>query len=292
MPSISVASLEALNQAGVLKFTNKALMVGDGDASPLTTPFDSSAALQAFPAGYYSGGSITTDGVTISADMSADAVNIDQAVAAVRNDVTSDTLSLKVAFAETGNKVVQALFMNQNIADVALTPFFKATRPASGIQPKRRLIMVSEDTLRNIILVQFFGTATVTAKDDLQLARSTATSWGCTLSPVPDNDIIDDDGNPSDMTQWIGGSGWAALAGTLSLSPATATLSLAGTTTQQLTATFGSTDVSSTATYTSSDTDTATVSSSGLVTGEAAGTATITASYEGHSATSSITVTA
>ena len=66
--------------------------------------------------------------------------------------------------------------------------------------------------------------------------------------------------------------------------------------TQQLTATLvladGSTrDVTDTATWTSSDESVATVDSSGLVTAVAEGTATITATTQGLSGTSEITVT-
>jgi uncharacterized protein YjdB len=64
---------------------------------------------------------------------------------------------------------------------------------------------------------------------------------------------------------------------TLSITPATVTLSLAGTNTQQLTVAVTPTGADSDVIYTSSDATKATVSSSGLVTGVAAGSATITA---------------
>lgn len=83
----------------------------------------------------------------------------------------------------------------------------------------------------------------------------------------------------------------------IAVDPTTATLSLAGTTTQQLAVTAtrddGSTDdVSATATYSSSDETKATVDATGLVTAVAAGNATITATYKTKTATCDVTVTA
>lgn len=78
----------------------------------------------------------------------------------------------------------------------------------------------------------------------------------------------------------------------ISVAPTTATLSLAGTTTQQLTATLAPSGATGTVTWTSSDATVAEVSTSGLVTGKAIGTATITATCEGFTATCAVEVTA
>ncbi len=82
----------------------------------------------------------------------------------------------------------------------------------------------------------------------------------------------------------------------LAISPSAKTLAGQNQTVQlAVTATLsdGSTlDVTNSATYTSSNTSSATVSSSGLVTSASPGTAVITATYQGVSSTSTITVTA
>lgn len=78
----------------------------------------------------------------------------------------------------------------------------------------------------------------------------------------------------------------------ITVAPTTATLSLAGTTTQQLTATLAPSGATGTVTWTSSDATVAEVSTSGLVTGKAIGTATITATCEGFTATCAVEVTA
>jgi len=80
----------------------------------------------------------------------------------------------------------------------------------------------------------------------------------------------------------------------VSVAPATATVAVGSTT--QLTATpkdaNGGTLSGRTVTWASSNTSVATVNASGLVTGQVAGTATITATSEGQSGTAAITVTA
>lgn len=213
MPSISVASLEALQTNGVLKLTNKVAMVADYSAGALTAPFDADGLLQALPAGYFSTGSIDTDGFTVSRAMSADATNIDQSVQSVRTDVTSDALTIKVKFAESTNKAVLAIDNNLNIADITMSPTFTATRPASGIQPVRRFILVGEDTLRNVVVVKFLPNVTLSDVGDQQFARSTAILYDHTFTVQPDSILLDADGNPTDCQTWIGGSGWAALVG-------------------------------------------------------------------------------
>ncbi|UVB02979.1 hypothetical protein IVIADoCa2_2 [Xanthomonas phage vB_Xar_IVIA-DoCa2] len=76
----------------------------------------------------------------------------------------------------------------------------------------------------------------------------------------------------------------------LTLAPATASVAVGATT--QLTATVVPADADGTTTYVSSDPGVATVSASGLVTGVAEGSATITATRGSKSDTSDITVTA
>lgn len=77
----------------------------------------------------------------------------------------------------------------------------------------------------------------------------------------------------------------------------TGTLTCAASATSQLTATatvaaLTTSNVSATAVWTTSDATKATVSAAGLVTGVAAGTASITATYSGFSVTKTFTVTA
>ena len=78
----------------------------------------------------------------------------------------------------------------------------------------------------------------------------------------------------------------------ISVAPTTATLSISGGDTQQLTATLSPSGATGTVTWTSSDDTIATVSAAGLVTPVAVGSATITATCEGFNATCAVTVEA
>ena len=78
----------------------------------------------------------------------------------------------------------------------------------------------------------------------------------------------------------------------ISVAPTTATLSLSGTDTQQLTATLAPSGATGTITYTSSDATIAEVTAAGLITAKAIGTATITATCNGKTATCAVEVTA
>ena len=78
----------------------------------------------------------------------------------------------------------------------------------------------------------------------------------------------------------------------ITVAPTTSTLSLSGTTTEQLTATLAPAGATGTITWTSSDDTIAEVSATGLVTAKAVGNATITAACEGFTATCAVTVEA
>ena len=78
----------------------------------------------------------------------------------------------------------------------------------------------------------------------------------------------------------------------VTVAPKTATLSLSGTTTEQLTATLAPSGATGTVAWTSSDDTVATVSNAGLVSAVAVGTATITATCEGKTDTCAVEVTA
>jgi uncharacterized protein YjdB len=102
-------------------------------------------------------------------------------------------------------------------------------------------------------------------------------------------------GNAVRIDDWAGGTTAVAPApvAAVTVSPASASLVVSGT--QQLTATTKDANnnvlVGRTVTWSSGNTAAATVDGNGLVTGVSAGTATITASSEGQSGTSGITVT-
>jgi uncharacterized protein YjdB len=134
------------------------------------------------------------------------------------------------------------------------------------------------------------STATVTFR--AQLLSNANGYWFCVTAVDAAGNSSEDDACNS-YTPPAGTPTQPAVA-TVAISPAAASLAVGAT--QQLTATAkdasGTTISGKTFTWASSNTAVATVNSSGLVTGRAGGTATITASVDGKNGTASITVTA
>ena len=109
------------------------------------------------------------------------------------------------------------------------------------------------------------------------------------------NKVVLQDGSVQFLTDYTGQGELTVAVTGVTVAPATVTLSLAGTSTQQLTPTIAPATASNQAvTYISSAPGVATVSASGLVTAVAVGTATITVTTTdgSHTATSAITVNA
>lgn len=87
-----------------------------------------------------------------------------------------------------------------------------------------------------------------------------------------------------------GGGPWAPALASIAVAPPTASIAVGAT--RQLAVTKSPSNAPGTATYVSSDPTKATVNASGLVTGVAAGTTTITATVGSKTATCAVTVTA
>lgn len=290
MAGSTVEQLQALNAQAVLKFHVGGILFADYDAEcPDPSSLIAADGTLTLPPGYTSAGRLTTDGITRSRSLTVTDTMSWQSLAVVRSDVTADAISLKVKFQEY-NLVTFALREGITLADAASS--FSASgvsnkRDTSGLQPPRRMIALARDTKYNVTLAQICPNVILSAQADEVVGRATELQLDATLNANAD------DAYGTDFATAVNGPGLAALLGTLlTVTPATATLSLSGTNTQQLTVESGATNVTASATYTSSNASIATVSSSGLVTGVAAGSATITATYNGATATSAVTVTA
>lgn len=214
MTGITVESLQALNTQGALKITSKALMCADSTAALVTAPFDVSGNLQALPSGYYSGGIVDTNGFEIDRSLKVSTVMSDQLVQPDRADVDEDAYTVVATFQDTSNLVVQAIDAGVTLASItSLTPFFSGTHRASGVQPNRRIALIGHDTLRDIIVVAHFPNVILNAVAKRSWQRKTEIQYGYTFGTYPDPGLVDQDGNPTDYQFWIGGPGWAALAG-------------------------------------------------------------------------------
>jgi hypothetical protein len=220
MANVTVASLQNVNNDAVLKFQIGAMLVADAGASPLTTPFDPSGLLQAFPAGYQSAGYTDAGGLNVGRAITVSEVTAWQTVQPVRSDVTADKLTLKVKLIET-NPVTLALQEGLTLAATTMTPTFSNARDSQGLQPQRRVILIAEDTAHDVIMVRYLPNAKLTAiSSDESYQRATELTYDFQLDAYPSPDLLDASGNPTDSQFWFGGSGWATLAGELVTAPA------------------------------------------------------------------------
>lgn len=291
MPTaMTVAQLAAIQETAVLKFHNGAAFFADTTAPHVTSLFDSSGNFSGqLPAGYYSGGGTDASGLTISRAISMTDANIWQSTEPVRSDKTADKRQIKVKLSET-TRVSQALQESVPISAITWdgTPLQIDHDPYAD-EPERRVLLLAQDTTRNIIFARYFPRVKVTAFADQSMQRATEYMYDLTFDAYKDNTF------GTSSCWFAGGTGWAGLVAagtTITVTPTTATLSLAGVKTQQLAVTSGATNVTGSATFVSSNPAVATVNSSGLVTGVSAGTATVTSSYAGATATTAVTVTA
>lgn len=208
----TVAALQGLDANAVLKFQVGALLIADDDAPLLTSPFDVSGVLQAFPVGYKSAGLTNTDGISLGRAITVAEVNAWQTVQPVRADVTDDKLSIKVKFQET-NPVTLAIQEGIRMADIDTSgSVFTNVRDGQGFQPKRRVIMIAEDQLRSVIVIRHLPNCILTQMgSDQQYQRGNELIYDYQLDAYPDPALLDADGNPSDSQFWIGGSGWTGI---------------------------------------------------------------------------------
>jgi len=214
MAGVSVASLQALNSAAVLKFQVGGLLIADESAAipDESTLVDAATGNVTVPVGYVSGGLVTTDGLTFARSLSADKTMSWQSLAAVRSDVTEDSLQVKVKFQET-NAVTLALQEGLTLA-AATTALsgagFNSRRDTSGTQPKRRIILIAQDTKLGITLARILPNSSYAGQGDQAHNRGTELQYDATF------DCLYDAVYGSDEGLAIGGPGWAALAGTTS----------------------------------------------------------------------------
>lgn len=287
----TVQSLQNLRNDLILRFSVGAAIFADYSAPAPADLFDATGTtLQPLPAGYQSAGLTTTDGITTTRNVTMDEVMSWQSAEAQRSDVTADSLTFAAKFQEH-NPTVLALQENQLLSAIpALGQRVTIDRTEDMKQPLRRCVLLGYDTTNDVVVARFLPKVKVSQPGNPQWQRAGVTEHDMTLNSYFDYTY----GTSSRF--FLGGAGWLALQPTppvLTAAPSSITLSLAATPhTRQLTVTSGATDVTSTATYLSSQPSVATVSAAGLVTAVAVGQSTVTATYSGRSTTVLVTVTA
>ena len=152
--------------------------------------------------------------------------------------------------------------------------------------PGETNVTEADDTSANGQQIVFTGVSTVHKFAEIGNIPAKSTVVNTSVNPIADTDFFGTVQTPDTISD-------APIVVTgISVAPTTATLSLSGTATEQLTATLTPSGATGTVTWTSSDDTIATVSSAGLVTGVAVGNAVITAACEGFTATCTVTVEA
>ncbi len=257
--------------------------------------FDStSGELQALPSGHKDVGYTSDDGAQWSRSVDTSDITSWGTTETTRSDITSDVTTLQLACQET-NAVTIAQYMGIQVSSMtpAANGALMVPKPNIGTAQYRQVWAIAVDIGDGgeIYIIRYLPRAKVTDYDDSPFANGDdPIMWPVTYTGYHDSEL-----GYSDALMF-GGPGWLALQAAMgfsqvSVSPASMTLTASSSETQQLTVTADGADVTGSALFTSSDSSVATVSSSGLVTAVASGTTTVTATYEGGTAESTVTVT-
>jgi hypothetical protein len=177
----------------------------DASASPPTLGGE----LLALPTGFYDGGYITTDGGTISRDISTADVNSVQTAEFTRSDIETDQSTFQVVFQETSN-VTWALQFNEEFANMpAKGERLDFHRDRSGVQPRRRLLILTQDGVGDqaVYRVEFGPNVQITDTDDRSLQRSDEEQNSFTFTPYFDRNYVYTDA----AGKQVNGTSWRAL---------------------------------------------------------------------------------
>jgi uncharacterized protein YjdB len=199
---------------------------------------------------------------------------------------TPQTLEVRAVDGETGEPVVFASFRATALAQEPVASVTVAPASATvSVGSTQQLTATTRDAGGNVLT----GRAVTWSSSNTSVA--TVSASGLVTAQAGGTATITATSEGKSGTASITVNGSSAVA-TVGVAPATATVAVGGT--RQYTATLrdaqGNVLTGRTVTWSSSNTAVATVSASGLVTAQAGGTATITATSEGKSGSASITV--
>lgn len=211
MPTTTVESLQALNNANVLKIHVGAAIFGDITAPLITSLFAADGSLNTLPSGYFSAGLTDTSGITTNRSITVDEVMSWQSVEPQRADVSQDKLQVAVKFQETANPVVAAIQEGQTIDAVqtaaAGNASYSLDKNTSGVQPYRRLLLLGKDETRNVIVARFLPQVMLSALGSQVWQRSTENQVDATF------DCFVDPALGTASRYFIGGTGLASVMG-------------------------------------------------------------------------------
>jgi hypothetical protein len=294
----TVESVLVTNTGLIMKFMVGGLLLADySTPCPTTSIFASDGTLTpGWASAFGQVGTLDSSGIVTPRSITNDEELAYGTTQVVRSDISRDSLSLKFVAEETNNTTI-ALERGVTVASMpAIGAALSMDRPVAATQPLRRALILAHDTQNDVIMGRLLPRVKVTAIDDLSQMMTATYKRGYTLDAYHDSIV------GTSERFFLGGPGWLALANggnatAITVTPTTSSISAAAHATSQLSvaATYpnGTTgvNVTSSATFSSSNAGVATVSSTGLITAVSVGTAVVTASYQGQQAQNTTTVT-
>lgn len=248
-----------------------------------------------------SAGEISREDVSVGGE--GDTENISGYGSLIPRRVLKTEESMQFAFkAQETRRVNYELFFGDDLSDVTpdVNGEWRAYKGSGGELVYKSVILIGLDgsAAKPIFPFFIFPKMSASSSGQIPLSMSAAMELPITLNAYEDGDF-GPGGNY--VAYGMAGAGAKELnadmgfssATSITVTPTTASLSLAGTTTKQLTVKDNNgLDVTSACTFSSSAASKATVSSSGLITAVAEGSATITATFEALTGTCAVTVSA
>lgn len=297
---VEFASLVGKNDKLVIVPRKLAVLVAPYGTT-IPTALTDATGLIALPAEWETAGEISREDVSIGGE--GDTENIVGYGSLIPRRVIKTEESMAFTFkAQETKRVNYELFFGDDLGDIVpdVNGEWRAYKGSGGDLVYKSVILVGLDGSAAAPIYPFwiFPKMSSSSSGEIPLSMSAALELPITLNAYEDPDFGPDGAY---VAYGMAGAGAAAVntemgfnAATLvAVTPATASLSLAGTTTSQLSVEddLGN-DVTASCTFSSSATGVATVSASGLVTAVAEGSATVTATYGSLTDTCAVTVTA
>lgn len=260
---------------------------------------DASGALIALPDGWDTAGEISRENAELSGNGSTE--NITGYGSLVPRRVIKTEESMKFNFkSQECRKLNYSMFFGSDMSDVHVDASgeWRAYKSANADILYYSIILLGRDGSvgKELFPYWIFPKMSVSSSGSISLGMAAALEFPISLDAYEDEDFGPDGAYVAFGQAGAGNlaiaaaSGFAAPVTAIVVTPATASVAVGATTTLSVEDQDG-TPILAGVTFTSSDPTKATVSSAGVVTGVAAGSSTITATYQGHTDTCEVTVT-
>lgn len=295
------ASLKDKNDSLVI--VARDLLVLAGIWGEVTIPdklTDSNGSLISLPAGWKSAGEISRENTELAGNGSTESINGYGSLVPRRVIKTEESMRLSFNSQEL-RKLNYELFFGQDLSDTTVDEDgeWRAYKSAAADIIYYSIILIGRDGTvgKELFPYWILPKVGVSSSGSIGLGMAKALEFPIALDAYEDQDFgptgsyVAYGMAGSGSLELAAASGFAVPVTSIALTPATASVAVGATQTLTV-ADQDSHPITSGVTFVSSDPTKATVSAAGVVTGVAAGTTTITATYQGKTDTSAITVTA